>query len=109
MSGFSDRPDEENGRETFSEPSLRKIQPKGAARLNAAWEVRAGLVPGQAMPEYTKQFFYTDADYEEDGKHASEFAYQPIFMQRMVQASNYHQQMSNPQTLNWAELTFIWY
>jgi hypothetical protein len=80
-----------------------------SARLKAAWEVRAGLIPGQPMEEYTQQFFYTSDDYEEDGKHAKEVSYHPIFMKRMAEASSYHQQMSNPQMLNWAELSFIWY
>lgn len=75
----------------------------------AAWEVCAGLISGQPMPEYTKRFVYTSEDYEEDGRHAKELEYHPIFMKRMAEASSYHQQMSNPQTLNWAELTFIWY
>jgi hypothetical protein len=80
-----------------------------ATRLKAAWEVRAGLIPGQPMPEYTKCFVYTSANYEEDGRHAEEFAYQPIFMKRLAEASSYHEQMSNPKVLNWAELTFLWY
>lgn len=78
-------------------------------RLAAAWEVRAGLIPGQALPEYTKHFFYASEEYEEDGRHAKEFAYQPIFMKRMAMAASYQQQLSNPNTLNWVELTFIWY
>ncbi len=76
--------------------------------LRAVWEVRAGVIPGQAMPEYTKRFPYTSDDYEEDGKHAKDFSYHPIFMKRMAEATSYHQQMSNPQTLNWAELVFLW-
>lgn len=83
--------------------------PDEPVRLKAAWEVCAGLIPGQPMPEYTKRFVYTSEDYEEDGRHAKELEYHPIFMKRMAEASSYHQQMSNPQTLNWAELTFIWY
>jgi hypothetical protein len=77
--------------------------------LKAAWEVRAGLVPGTAMPEYTKRFIYTSEDYDVDAQHAKDMAYQPIFMQQIAKASSYHQQMSNPGMLNWAELTFIWY
>lgn len=77
--------------------------------LKAAWEVRAGWTPGRPMPEYTKRWIYTSDDYEQDGAHAKDLAYQPIFMKRMAEASSYHQQMSNPQALNWADLTFIWY
>lgn len=83
--------------------------PVASVCLKAAWEVRAGLIPGQPMPEYTKRFLHTSEDCEEDGRHAKEFAYHPIFMKRMAEAASYHQQVSNPQALNWAELTFIWY
>ena len=44
-------------------------------RLRAAWEVRAGVIPMQAIPEHTKRFFYTSEDYEwdisEEGKQAN--------------------------------------
>lgn len=79
------------------------------AQLKAAWEVRAGLIPGQPMNEYSKRFFYTSDEYEEDGKHAADLEYHPIFMRKMAEAASYHMQMSNPRMLNWAELTFIWY
>jgi hypothetical protein len=77
--------------------------------LAAAWEIRAGVIPGQPIPEYTKQFLYTSADKETDGDHAKEIGYQPLFMKQMACASSYHQQMSDPRINNWAELTFIWY
>jgi hypothetical protein len=78
-------------------------------RLVATWEVRAGVVPGQAMPERTKRFLYTARDREEDGAHSQEIGYQPLFMKQMACASAYHQQMSDPHVNNWVELTFIWY
>lgn len=77
--------------------------------LRGAWEVRCGVVPSQPINEYTKRFFYTAKDFAEDGRHAKELNYQPIFMKQMALASSYHQQMMNPQINNWAELTFIWY
>ena len=86
--------------------------------LKASWEVRAGIIPGQAMPEFTKQWHYTSADGakdEEDGKarHARSqsegLAYHSLFAKMRSEATDYHLQVSNPQMLNWAELTFIWY
>lgn len=77
--------------------------------LKAAWEVRAGLIPGQPLPEWTKRFVYTSAQVEEDGQHAKDVTYQTIFNKRQFEAMSYHLQMSNPQISNWAELTFIWY
>jgi hypothetical protein len=78
-------------------------------RLKAAWEVRAGLVPGTPMPEYTKRFVYTSEDVEKDGQHAKDPAYQTSFNQLQFAAMSYHLQMSNPSLNNWADLTFIWY
>lgn len=46
----------------LSEPRL------ASGRLTAAFEVRAGIVPGHPLPEYTKHFWYTPADRESDEK-----------------------------------------
>jgi hypothetical protein len=77
--------------------------------LKAAWEVRAGIIPGEVIPELTKKFYYTSRDREEDEAHAKELNYQPLFMKQMACATAYHQQMSDPRVNNWAELAFIWY
>ena len=88
---------------------MPKIDTPAREALKAAWEVRAGIIPGQPIPELTKQFFYTSRDHEEDGEHAKELGYQPLFMKQMACANSYHMQMSDPRINNWAELTFIWY
>lgn len=77
--------------------------------LTAAWEVRAGVIPGSAIMEYTKKFLYTSRDKAEDAAHSKDIGYQPMFMKQMACASAYHQQMCDPRVNNWAELTFIWY
>ncbi len=77
--------------------------------LAASWEVRAGVIPGQPIPEYTKQFHYTSRDKESDAEHAKDFGYQPLFSKQMACAAAYHMQMTDPRVNNWAELTFIWY
>jgi len=83
-----------------------------------AWEVRAGIIPGQAMPELTRRWVYTSADREKDeteSQLAAErsatagLAYHAIFAKMRAEAVDYHLQMSNPRVMNWAELTFIWY
>jgi hypothetical protein len=78
-------------------------------QLTASWEIRAGVIPGTPISEYTRQFHYTSRDKEEDSAHSKEFGYQPLFMKQMACAAAYHQQMSDPRVNNWAELTFIWY
>jgi hypothetical protein len=77
--------------------------------LKAAWEIHAGLIPGQPMKEYTRRLIYTSTDYDTDGEHAKDEAYQTIFNARQFEAMSYHLQMSNPRLNNWAELSFIWY
>lgn len=77
--------------------------------LKASWEIRAGVIPGQPLPEYTKRFLYTSGDHQEDEAHAKDISYQPLFMKQMACANAYCQQMSDPRLNNWVELTFIWY
>ena len=47
------------------------------ADVRGAWEVVAGVVPGQPLPEFTKQFWYTS------------------------EALAYATQLANPARLNW--------
>jgi hypothetical protein len=77
--------------------------------LKAAWEVRAGVIPGQAMPEYTKRWLYTSKMREEDEAHGSEISYHATFSKMRAEAVDYYIQISMPNLNNWAELTFIWY
>jgi len=74
-----------------------------------AWQVTAGVLPGTAMKEYTARWVYDSVEYEEDGKHAKEVGYQPIFMRKLVLATAYYTQISNPAFVNWIRLEFIWY
>lgn len=77
--------------------------------LAAIWEVRAGVIPGVAVPELTKRFLYTSRDKQEDTEHASEIGYQPLFMKQLVCAAAYCQQMCDPRVNNWADMTFMWF
>lgn len=81
--------------------------PRLAAK--GAWQVTAGVVPGIGMAEYTARWDYDSAEYEEDGKHAKEVGYQPIFMQKLAMATAYCTQITDPRCVNWVHLEFIWY
>ena len=80
-----------------------------AERLAAAWEVRAGVIPGTPTLELTKRWAYTSADREEDERHLGELGYQAIFNKRQACAISYHAQLTNPNVNNWADLSFIWF
>jgi hypothetical protein len=77
--------------------------------LKASWEVRAGLIPGQPRPEFTRRFHYTSEDRAEDEKHGSEMSYHADFAKMRAVALDYFMQVSMPALNNWAEITFLWY
>jgi len=77
--------------------------------LKASWEVVAGVVPGSAVPDWTKQWHYTSAEREEDEKHGTEPNHHSTFARMRAEALDYFAQVSMPHYSNWAELRFIWY
>lgn len=75
--------------------------------LAATWEVRAGLIPGTPMQEYTRRFHYTSDDKAADKKKTpTEIT---LFTAQMFVAHQYAQGLTNPGNINWVEITFIWY
>jgi hypothetical protein len=71
-----------------------------------AWEVRAGIIPGQAMPEHTRLWGLTSAEWEgPDGLH--------VFIERQAAAQGYAAYLallsSQGREVNWVEATFIWF
>jgi hypothetical protein len=74
--------------------------------VRRSWEVRAGMIPGEAMEEYTRQFQLLTAEWEtKDGLE--------LLLKREAEAGAYARMLqilcSNGRTCNWTELTFIWY
>jgi hypothetical protein len=72
----------------------------------ALFEVRAGVIPGESIPEYTKQWGYTSDDYEADKIVPQE---QPtVFSRRLQEAHDYAMGLSNPAYVNWVRVDWIW-
>ncbi|MBD2156215.1 hypothetical protein [Leptolyngbya sp. FACHB-16] len=67
-----------------------------------AWEVVAGIIPGQPIPSMTRRWGMTAAEYE------SPLADQ-IYLKRMMDAVEYAQSLQNPQQVNWVRLDWIWF
>lgn len=84
-------------------------QQSGGVRLKGAWQVVAGVLPGTAMPEYTKTFAYTSNDREADECHSGLANYQPIYCKVRAEALDYYAQMCMPHLNNWAKIEYIWY
>lgn len=68
--------------------------------------VQAGVIPGDPMPEYTRNWGYTSEDYEHDQTVPQD---QPtIFSQRLQEAHDYAMGLSNPAYVNWVRVDWIW-
>lgn len=77
--------------------------------LAGAWEVRAGVIPSQPIPEFTQQWFYLASDREIDNQTSSKPWAHARFSKIRAEAMDYFTQVSMPHLNNWAEITFIWY
>lgn len=74
-----------------------------------AWEVTAGLIPGQPMPEYTRRWYLTSSEwYDKDGRSNSPQG-SALFNANLVAAQEYARYLMNPGALNWVSVTWIWY
>lgn len=68
-----------------------------ARTARCAFEVVAGLLPGQPMDEYTKQFFMTSDD--PDSR----------FQELYTQAREYAEALIDPSRLNWVRFEWVWF
>ena len=74
--------------------------------LRCSWEVVAGLIPGQVLPEHTKQFHLTSNEW--DGGKGLE-----TFIQKQAAARAYAAYLEllciNGRAVNWTRIDFVWY
>lgn len=78
--------------------------PRGA--LKAQWIVQAGVIPLEAMAEYTRSWSYTSDELESDRETSQD---QPtIFSKRDTEAHEYARSITDPARINWVRVTFMW-
>lgn len=65
-----------------------------------ALEVIAGVIPGNAEPEYTKRFVVTSDEYERQPE---------IIIDVRDRAFAYAKTIMNPRILNWVRIDWIWF
>lgn len=70
--------------------------------MRAYWGVRAGLIPGEEMPEYRRQWSYSSADYEADGHRRGE-----RYKAMGTEARDYAAELSFG-GLNWVNAEYLW-
>ena len=79
--------------------------------LKASWTIRAGVIPGQSMPEFFRQYFYTSEMDQQDtanNPRGSNPGYHSLLAKMRAEAMDYYVQVSMPQMNNWAEIVFLW-
>jgi hypothetical protein len=64
--------------------------------------VTAGLVPGQPIAQYTKQWWFTDEEYNASNSRE-------IWEQRTKEAEEYAAALRDPRSLNWVRMEWIWF
>jgi hypothetical protein len=73
-----------------------------------AWEVTAGLIPGQPMNEYTRRWGMTASEWHgEDGKPTPQAV--ALFNAYLVAAQEYARYLMDPRGLNWVRMEWIWF
>lgn len=75
--------------------------------LKAAFQVTAGVVPGHPEDEFTRVWYYTSNDFENDTKGDREKI--STFQKVMLESSRYCESLINPSRLNWVKLEWIWF
>lgn len=74
--------------------------------LKASWQVHAGLIPGTAMPEYTRTWHYTSEDFAAD--NCLPRGDSGRFQATQKEARDYADSLQNG-NLNWVNSAYVWY
>ena len=77
-------------------------------RLKLSFEVVAGIVPGQVMPEYTKQFHLTSEQWD-GGSGAGVLNFIKARNAAQEYANELQEQCLRGLTCNWTRIDFIYY
>ena len=73
----------------------------------AAWEVKAGIAPGEYDSKLTKIFPYQEEDFGNDRKKGKDEV--TTFTKLMKEAHDYAMSITDPGMVNFVEVNFIWY
>lgn len=72
-------------------------------------EVTAGVIPGAAMPEYTKTFAITSDEWYAQGKYDGKAEEAKLEILKIYGfAQEYMRNLMNPQAVNWVQLNWIY-
>jgi len=76
--------------------------------LKGMWGVSAGIVLGDTMPQYTKNFYYLSPMFDEDVEQARAGKKDSHFQSLRDEALAYAKDMMDPRSVNWVKLEWVW-
>ena len=80
------------------------------SRLRCTWSVTAGIIPGEPIPDYSRQWCLTSEQWEKDLAAANQGNPDPpwTFLAYQTAAREYAQSLENPRSLNWVKCEWMW-
>lgn len=85
------------------------------AGTRCCWEVHAGIIPGQPMPEHTRRWVITSEVWElENNMSEAEFKEAhpdgwSTFWKFRDAAYEYARALNDPRCLNWVRVEWVWF
>lgn len=84
--------------------SARNPMPHAA---KAFFTVTAGIIPGDVIQHYSRQWCYTSDEYEKDRASTGQSP-APIFRKYQAAAEEYAREITDPALVNWVRCEFLW-
>lgn len=90
-----------------------KVTP--GVRARCCWEVVAGLIPGQPMPEFTRRWTITGEYWEKINAMSDEEFFKEFpegksnFQKFQIEAQEYARSLTDPRRVNWVRVDWIWF
>lgn len=83
----------------MSSPGEQTAPPLSAA-LQCIWEVTAGIIPGEVIPDYTRRFPVSSQPGTQE--------FHDEFLTAQGTAMAYAISIQNPRSVNWVRLDWLW-
>lgn len=84
------------------------VQPMNIVAAKAFFEVTAGLIPNEPMPEYSKRWAYTSEDYAADGGTQASLQNEGSRYYTIQTNAHTYAKMLEKGGLNWVRVDYLW-
>lgn len=76
--------------------------------LKGFWKVEAGIIPNLPDQDLSRSWLYTSAMFEKDRVRDMEVEELSEFQKQMSEAHGYAMGITQPQSVNWVKVEFVW-